>query len=165
MKDAIVEFFGNYAGIILFFHVFSAIFWVGGMMAIRLAVHPSLQHIEDKTIRLARTLEILKNFFSLVIPLIVVLIATAGTMAIGLGFKHGDPSLYMVVHVKEGIWTLMVVIFAIIYIKRNKAEKLFISGDIDGAGEILKPISTYLIPINIAFGMAALYFGGVLRGF
>ena len=165
MKDAIVEFFGNYAGIILFFHVFSAIFWVGGMMAIRFAVHPSLQHIEDKTIRLARTLEILKNFFALVIPLIVILIITAATMAIGLGFKHGDPALYMVVHVKEGIWTLMVVVFTIIYIKRNKAEKLFISGDLEASAQMLKPISSYLIPINIAFGMAALYFGGILRGF
>ena len=157
------ELFSNYANIILFVHVFAALFWVGGMLAIRLAVHPALQNIEDPNIRLARTLEILKRFFSYVILMIILLLASAIIMSVGLGFK-GTP-LYKVVLVKEGIWTLMAVIFAIIYIRRNQAEKLFISGDLAGAKAKLAPIATYLIPINIALGIGALYFGGILRGF
>ena len=157
------ELFANYANFILFVHVFAAIFWVGGMLAIRLAVHPALQHIEDPKIRLARTLEILKNFFSYVILMIVLLLASAVIMAVGLGFK-GTP-LYSIVLVKEAIWAIMVIVFIIIYIRRNQAEKLFIGGDLAGAKQKLAPISTYLIPLNIALGIAALYFGGTLRGF
>ena len=157
------ELFANYANFILFVHVFAAIFWVGGMLAIRLAVHPALQHIEDPNIRLARTLEILKNFFSYVVLMIVLLLASAIVMAVGLGFK-GTP-LYNIVLVKEAIWAIMVIVFTIIYIRRNQAEKLFIGGDLAGAKQKLAPIATYLIPINIALGVAALYFGGTLRGF
>ncbi len=157
------EFFANYANFILFVHVFAALFWVGGMLAIRLAVHPALQHIEDPKVRLARTLEILKNFFSYVILMIVLLLASAVIMAVGLGFK-GTP-LYNIVLVKEAIWAIMVIVFIIIYIRRNQAEKLFIGGDLAGAKQKLAPISTYLIPLNIALGIAALYFGGTLRGF
>ena len=157
------DFFTNYANFILFVHVFAAIFWVGGMMAIRLAVHPALQHIEDPKIRLARTLEILKYFFSYVVFMIILLLASAIIMAIGLGFK-GTP-LYSIVLVKEGIWAIMTIVFTIIYIRRNQAEKLFISGDLAGAKQKLAPIATYLIPLNIALGIAALYFGGTLRGF
>jgi len=157
------ELFANYANFILFVHVFAALFWVGGMLAIRLAVHPALQHIEDPTVRLARTLEVLKYFFSYVVFMIILLLASAIIMAVGLGFK-GTP-LYSVVLVKEGIWTIMTILFTIIYIRRNQAEKLFISGDLAGAKQKLAPIATYLIPINIALGIAALYFGGVLRGF
>lgn len=157
------ELFANYANFILFVHVFSAIFWVGGMLAIRLAVHPALQHIEDPTIRLARTLEILKTFFSYVVVMIILLLASAIIMAVGMGFK-GTP-LYTIVLVKEAIWTIMTVVFAVIYVRRNQAEKLFISGDLPGAKKKLAPIATYLIPINIALGIAALYFGGTLRGF
>jgi len=157
------ELFANYANFILFVHVFAALFWVGGMLAIRLAVHPALQHIEDPTVRLARTLEVLKYFFSYVVFMIILLLASAIIMAVGLGFK-GTP-LYSVVLVKEGIWTIMTILFTIIYIRRNQAEKLFISGDLAGAKQKLAPIATYLIPINIALGITALYFGGVLRGF
>jgi len=157
------ELFANYANFILFVHVFAAIFWVGGMLAIRLAVHPALQHIEDPKVRLARTLEILKNFFSYVILMIILLLASAIIMAVGLGFK-GTP-LYTIVLVKEAIWAIMVIVFIIIYVRRNQAEKLFISGDLVGAKQKLSPIATYLIPINIALGIAALYFGGTLRGF
>ncbi len=157
------ELFANYANFILFVHVFAALFWVGGMLAIRLAVHPALQHIEDPKVRLARTLEILKYFFSYVVFMIILLLASAIIMAVGLGFK-GTP-LYSVVLVKEGIWTIMTILFIIIYIRRDQAEKLFVSGDLAGAKQKLAPIATYLIPINIALGIAALYFGGVLRGF
>lgn len=165
MKVLIQDFFANYSNWILFFHVLGAIVWVGGMIAMRFAVHPALQHIEDGQVRLARTLEALRNFFNMVIPMIVIIIITAATLAIGLNFKEGDPALYMLVRVKEGVWTLMTIIFAVIYIRRNKAERAFIGGDIEGAKKYLAPISAYLIPANIVLGLGALFLGGILRGF
>ena len=37
------ELFNNYGHLIVFLHVLSAFVWVGGMIAIRVAVHPVIQ--------------------------------------------------------------------------------------------------------------------------
>lgn len=157
------EVFANFSTLIVFAHVLSAIIWIGGMVAIRFAIHPSMQNITEPKIKLARTLENLKRFFNIVIPFIVILVLTAMILAIALGFK--GTSLYPIVHVKEAIWTVMTIIFIVIYRKRNKAQRAFISGDLATAKDILAPIAKYYIPANITLGIFALYFGVVLRGF
>ena len=88
-------FFNNYSSIIVFLHVISAVIWVGGMIAIRFAVHYSMQNIEEPKIKLARTLELLKRFFSMVIPAILTLLITAVIMIIALEFKGTE--LYTIV--------------------------------------------------------------------
>jgi len=163
MKEAIITIFADYAFFIVFLHVLSAFVWVGGMMAIRGAVHPSLQHIEDPKVRMARTLEIMQRLFMIVLPFIVILIITGGIMAIGMGFK-GTP-LYGMVHLKEAIWTIMTINYSLMFIRRNKAERLFISGDLAGAKELLLPIPNFMLPLNIALGVVALAVGITLRGF
>jgi len=163
MKEAIITIFADYAFFIVFLHVLSAFVWVGGMIAIRGAVHPSLQNITDPKVRMARTLEIMKRLFMIVLPFIVILIITGGIMAIGMGFK-GTP-LYGMVHVKEAIWTIMTINYSLMFIKRNKAERLFVSGDLAGAKEQLSPIPNFMLPLNIALGVVALAVGITLRGF
>ena len=157
-----VDFFKDYSSIIVFLHVISAVIWVGGMIAIRFAVHYSIQNIEEPKIKLARTLELLKRFFFMVIPAILTLLITAIIMIIALGFKGTE--LYSVVIVKEIIWTIMTLIFITIYIKRNKAQKAFNSGDFASAKNNLLPIATYFIPINIILGLIAIFLGIILRG-
>ncbi len=158
-----IDFFKNYSSIIVFLHVISAVIWVGGMIAIRFAVHYSIQNIEEPKIKLARTLELLKRFFSMVIPAILTLLITAIIMIIALGFKGTE--LYSVVIVKEIIWTIMTLIFITIFIKRNKAQKAFDSGNFASAKNNLLPIATYFIPINIVLGLIAIFLGITLRGF
>jgi uncharacterized membrane protein len=165
MKEAIVEFFANYANIILFLHVGAAIVWIGGMIMLRFAVHPAMLHIEDVKVRIARTLEIQKNFFNLVRVMIAILLITAGIMAIGLGFKSGDPYLYKIVHIKEAIWFVMAAIFVVVYVRRNRAERAFISGDLAECKRQLSPLPSIFLPIQIILGFLALYLGGILRGF
>lgn len=157
------ELFNNFASLIVFLHVISAVLWVGGMIAIRFAVHYSIQNIAEPKIKLERTLENLKRFFNMVIPAILILLITAIIMIIALGFK-GTP-LYSFVIAKEVIWTIMTVIFVTIYIKRNKAEKAFIEGDFLSAKNHLAPIAKYYIPANIILGIVAIYLGITLRGF
>jgi uncharacterized membrane protein len=159
----LVDFFKNYSSIIVFLHVISAVIWVGGMIAIRFAVHYSMQNIEEPKIKLARTLELLKRFFSMVIPAILTLLITAIIMIIALGFKESE--LYNVVIIKEIIWSIMTFIFLIVYIKRNKAQKAFDSGDFASVKNNLLPIATYFIPINIVLGLIAIFLGVTLRGF
>ena len=157
------EFFNNFSSIIVFLHVISAVIWVGGMIAIRFAVHYSIQNIEDPKVKLGRTLENLKRFFNIVIPTIITLLITAIIMIIALGFK--GTALYNIVIVKEIIWTIMLIIFITIYMKRNKAQKAFDSGDFANTKKQLIPIATYFIPINIILGLVAIFLGITLRGF
>jgi len=153
----------SFLSLVVFLHVISAVLWVGGMIAIRFAVHYSIQNIAEPKIKIERTLENLKRFFNMVIPAIVILLVTAIIMILTLGFK-GTP-LYSVVIAKEVIWTIMTVIFITIYIKRNKAQKAFEEGDFLGAKNNLAPIAKYYIPLNIVLGIIAIYFGVTLRGF
>lgn len=159
----LVDFFKNYSSIIVFLHVISAVIWVGGMIAIRFAVHYSMQNIEEPKIKLARTLELLKRFFSMVIPAILTLLITAIIMIIALGFKGSE--LYSIVVIKEIIWSIMTFIFITIYIKRNKAQKAFDNNDMATTKNNLIPIATYFIPINILLGIIAIFLGVTLRGF
>lgn len=157
------EFFNNFSSIIVFLHVISAVIWVGGMIAIRFAVHYSMQNIEDPKVKLGRTLENLKRFFNIVIPTIITLLITAIIMIVALGFK--GTALYNIVIVKEIIWTIMLIIFITIYMKRNKAQKAFDSGDFANTKKQLIPIATYFIPANIILGLVAIFLGITLRGF
>ena len=177
MKNAMIEFFGPYAHEIVFLHVLSAFIWVGGMIAIRLAVHPNLQLIEDPKVRLGRTLAITGRFFNIVIPFILIIILTAVVMVVGLGFRAAavDTSgnilsetayaTYQIVHVKEVIWMLMAMNFSWMYFKRRKAQKLFDAGELPAAKETVALIPKLLLPINIVLGIAAIWLGITLRGF
>jgi uncharacterized membrane protein len=177
MKQTMTEIFGTYAHEIVFLHVLSAFVWVGGMIAIRLAVHPNLQLIEDPKVRLGRTLAITGKFFNVVIPFITLLIITAVIMAVGLKFREAAVDInsnvisetamyiYNIVHVKEGIWMLMTMNFTWMYIKRRKAQKLFDAGNLAEAKASVALIPKVLLPINIVLGIIALWLGITLRGF
>ncbi len=177
MKESLIEIFGTYAHIIIFLHVISAIVWIGGMIAIRLAVHPNLQRIEDNRLKLGKTLDIMGNFFNIVIPFIIIIIVTATIMAVGLGFRANAVDeklnvinelgvyLYNIVHIKETIWLIMTINFIYIYIKRVKAKKLFDLGELKKAKESVALIPNVLLPLNIILGIVALWLGITLRGF
>ena len=132
------------------------------MIAIRVTVHPSLQTIESPQIKLGKTLEIMKRLLNMVIPMIIALIITAVILVIGEGFKGTE--LYPIVLIKELIWSLMTIIFIVIYIKRLQAEKLFKQRDFAEAKKRVKLIPNFLLPLNITLGLIALYLGVVLRG-
>lgn len=155
--------FNNFSSLIVFLHVLSAVVWLGGMIVMRFAVHYSMQKVDEPKIKLGRTLESLKRFFSMVIPSIIILLATAIIMIIALGFKGTE--LYSTVIAKEAIWIIMTVIFTIIYVKRNQAQKAFDKGEFPLAKQKLEPIASFLIPLNIVLGLIAIYLGVTLRGF
>ncbi len=163
MREFAAELFGNYAFVILFLHVLGAIVWVGGMIAMRIAVHPALQHIEDAKVRLARTLEMVGNLFRLVLPFIVLLLLTGLIMGFAVG--SGGTKSGMFVHMKEGIWLIMTLNYAMMVRLRNRAERFFISGDLAGARKAMEPVAKIMLPLNILLGLIALAAGISLRGF
>jgi len=161
MKEILTEFFGNYGNIIVFLHVLSAMIWVGGMIAIRLAVHPNLMRIDDTKLRLNKLLAITGRFFNIVIPFITILILTAIIMIMGMKFNETS----YLIHLKEAIWTIMTINFIVMYLKRKKAQKFFDNNQLADAKLTLVAIPKVLLPINIALGIIALWLGVSLRGF
>ena len=150
------ELFNNFSTLIIFLHVISAIVWIGGMIVIRFAVHYSMQNIEEPKIRLGRTLENLKRFFSMVIPSIITLLITAIILILALDFK--DTELYKFVIAKEIIWFIMTLIFIVIYIKRDKAQKAFNGGDFLSAKKSTKSIGKISYSHKYIFGNCCCYF-------
>lgn len=163
MRAFAIELFDQYAFFILFIHVLGAFVWVGGMIAMRFAIHPMLQHIEEPKQRLARTLEAVKNLFHLVLPFIVLILLTGLIMGLAVG-TPGTP-MGMFVHIKEAIWTVMTVNYTLMVRRRNEAERLFLSGDLAGAKQKLSPLPNVMLPLNIFLGVLALAVGISLRGF
>ena len=160
MKQTLVELFGAYAHSIVFLHVISALIWVGGMIAIRLAVHPNLQLIEDTKVKLSRTLAIMGRFFNMVIPLIIILLITALIMSIGHQVENK-----MLIHIKEAIWMVMMINFTWMYLKRKRAQTFFDKNQLADARLTLVLIPKVLLPLNIVLGIVALWLGVSLRGF
>lgn len=156
MKELSITLFSNFGTLIIFLHVLSAIIWIGGMIAIRFAVHYSVQTIQEVPIKLHTALLNLKYFFNIVIICIFTLLISAIIMSQSLSLDVN------IVHYKEAIWTMMTLIFIVVVIKRNKAEHYFKNNDFKNAKAQLEPIAKYLIPINIILGITALFFGIIL---
>ncbi len=150
------ELFVNYPAVILFLHIVSAVVWIGGMIAVRAAVHPSLQSLQDENLKLEKTLQITGRLFNLVMPFIILLIIT-GVIFEMSGFKD------MKVHIKEALWSIMVLNYIFMYIKRLKAQKMFKDGNLKEAKAALKPVPAVLLPINIVLGMASIFLGILLN--
>ena len=173
------ELFSNYGGMIVFLHVLSAFVWVGGMIAIRIAVHPVISRggvtgaqmlqndVMDSMLkpqqRLGITLQITGRLFNLVMPFIVILFVTGLIMAIATGGHHGDLKSFFLT--KEILWTIMTVNYIYMYTKRAKAWKLFSKGEVALAKAKMSFIPSLLLPLNIVLGIVALWLGVTLRGF
>ena len=155
-----IDIFTSFGTEIVFFHIISAVIWVGGMIAVRFAVHPAMQMIATPAVRMSRSINITKNLFNIVIPMIVILVATGVVMIYGFGHK-GD----VLIHTKEGIWSVMLINFIAMYLRVNKADKLMRDKD-DKLAEAKKQIdivSKYMLPINIVLGIVAIYLGASLH--
>lgn len=176
MKEFLIETFAHHRTLIVFLHVLSAVVWVGGMIAIRFATHQSLAMINDPKMRLERAAHTLKRLFAIVTPFVIVLIITAVFMAVGLGFRAAAVdsmgnvideyamSLYNTIHIKEAIWLVMAMNLGAMMWRRSKAEKALQSGNVEEAKKMLGLIAKYMVPLNIALGVIAIYIGVFLRG-
>jgi uncharacterized membrane protein len=153
MEEIVVE----YGSLIVFLHIISAVIWVGGMIAVRVAVHPAMQMIATPEVRISRSLNITKNLFYLVIPFILILVITG--IFLVLAMHRGDP----LSHIKEGIWLMMFINFVAMFIRRGKAEEFSRKGQVAEAKKIADLITKYMIPTNIILGIIAIYVGAMLR--
>jgi len=160
MADSMVEIFNNFGTEILFLHIISSVIWVGGMIAVKFAVNPAMQLIATESVRISRSVNITKNLFAMVIPAILILVVTGIVLIYGFGHK-GE----MLVHIKEGLWTVMLINFIVMYMRVSKADRLMRSKDnqLEEAKKEMKIVSSYMLPVNIILGIIAIYVGSSLH--
>ncbi len=72
-------------------------------------------------------------------------------------------SLYQTVHIKEAIWIVMVINLGAMMYRRNQAAKALAEDNLARAKDMLTPIAQYMVPVNIALGLIAIFMGVVLR--
>jgi len=154
------DFFLENKTIIVFLHVLSAVVWVGGMIAMRYAAHPSFMAIASNQERLSRVVYAMKRLFIIVFPFTIILVLTAVIMLFGYDLKNTQYA--QLGHIKEGIWSVMFVNYLIMIKRRNRASKLLAQGDVLGAKNSMHLVGTYMIPLNIILGIVAIYLGATL---
>lgn len=154
------DFFLEYKSFIVFFHVLSAVVWVGGMIAMRYAAHPSFMDIESPAKRLEHISKALKNLFTIVLPFVVILIISAVFMIKGYSLSQTEFSLFS--HVKEGIWSVMFINLIVMIKRRNRADKLIAEGNFALAKSQLGLIGKFMVPLNIVLGITAIAMGTYL---
>ncbi len=155
-----VEFFAEYKTVIVFLHVLSAVVWVGGMIAMRYAAHPSFLEIESPAKRLERIADALKRLFCIVAPFVLILLVTAVIMIMGYSLSETEYKTYG--YVKEAIWTIMFLNLAYMIRRRNNAQKALQNADFVVAKNQLGVIGKYMVPLNIALGVVAIFLGSIL---
>ena len=151
------EIFSEYKVIIVFLHVFSAVVWVGGMIAMRYAAHPSFIEIESPAKRLERISHSLKRLFSIVLPFVIILLITAVVMIKGYELSQSEYTLFS--HLKEGIWSVMFINLIVMMKRRNRSDKMIEEGDFVGAKNQLELIGKFMVPVNIVLGITAIFIG------
>lgn len=154
------DFFAEYKTIIVFLHVISAVVWVGGMIAMRYAAHPSFVRIESPAKRLEHIAFALKGLFGIVVPFVIVLLVTAVLMI--KGYSLSETEFSALAHAKEGIWVVMAINLGIMIYRRNRAVKELNAGDMLRAKGSLEPIGKFMVPLNIVLGIVAIYLGASL---
>lgn len=145
---------------IVFFHIISAVVWVGGMIAMRFAAHPSFMQIESPAHRLERVAHALKGLFAIVLPFTIILIITAVIMIKGYGLSQSDYSMFS--HIKEGLWSIMFINLVVMMRRRNRAQRALADSDMVLAKSQLELIGKYQVPANIILGVIAIFIGSFL---
>ncbi|MDA3908584.1 MAG: hypothetical protein PF437_05805 [Sulfurimonas sp.] len=151
------EFFLEYKTFIVFLHVISAVIWVGGMVSMRYAAHPSFIEIESPAKRLERIAHGLKRLFTIVLPFVIILLLTAVVMIKGYGLSQSEYSVLS--HAKEGIWSVMFINLIVMMKRRNRASKALEDGNFALAKSQLEFIGKYQVPANILLGVIAIFIG------
>lgn len=135
-----------------FFHLAAAIFWIGGMAFIMLALRPPVHARLEPAVRLPLMTAVLGRFFVIVWISIAVLLATGVPMLAAAGMKAAPLGW----HLMLGIGLLMMLIFAHLYFAPFRRLKLAVAAaDWPEAARRMTQI-VLLAKINLALGWIAI---------
>ncbi|MFC5497157.1 DUF4149 domain-containing protein [Caenimonas terrae] len=138
--------------LILFFHLAAAIFWIGGMAFMVLALRPALAQQLGPSQRLPLMVAVLKRFFLVVIASIGVLLVTGTALLAQAGMAKAPPGW----HAMLGIGLLMMLLFGHIYFSPyRKLISAVAAADWAEGGRRAGQIAL-LVKINLGLGWLAI---------
>ena len=138
--------------LLLFLHLAAAIFWIGGMAFVVLALRPALHAQLQPPQRLPLMVLVLRRFFVVVIASIVVLLATGGPLLLQVPGAQAPRGW----HAMAGLGVLMVLVFGHIFfgpwrrMQRAVAAQEWPEGG-QRAGQI-----ALLVKVNLTLGWLAI---------
>ena len=165
MRDFFIEMFSDFSRIIVFLHVTSAALLIGSLFVMRFIIQPVEVDVPDIKIKFTSCMKMLKRYMIVTAPLMGIVIVTSLFMHLGLVFKSGNPTTYVMVHTKEALWTFITFNFIYMYLKYVKAKKGFDEENYIEVEENVILMVRYLIPLNLVLAIISVYFGVVLRGY
>lgn len=138
--------------LILFLHLAAAIFWMGGMAFMLLALRGPVSEQLQPPVRLPLLAAILKRFFTVVGVSIAVLLATGAALLMAAGMKNAPPGW----HAMAGLGVLMMLIFGHLYFSPWRRMKAAVAAaDWPEAGKRMGQI-TLLAKVNLGLGWLAI---------
>jgi uncharacterized membrane protein len=138
--------------LLVFLHLAAAVFWMGGMafmvMALRPAAHAQLQPPQ----RLPLMVQVLRRFFVVVIASIAVLVASGVPLLLQVPGAQAPRGW----HVMAGLGLLMMLIFGhIFFAPWKRAQRAVAAQEWPEAGQRMNQIAQ-LVKINLAIGWIAI---------
>jgi uncharacterized membrane protein len=138
--------------LLVFLHVAGAIFWMGGMAFMVLALRPVAHVALEPPLRLPFMAQVLRRFFAVVIGSIAVLLVTGVWLL--LQVAGGRPPVGW--HVMSGLGVLMMLIFGHIFFAPYRRLKAAVAAqDWPEGGRRMNQIAL-LVKVNLALGWLAI---------
>lgn len=138
--------------LIKFFHLAAAIFWIGGMAFIMLALRPVAHARLEPPVRLPMMAAVLARFFVVVWISVAVLLATGFWMLSGTGMASAPTGW----HLMMGIGLLMTALFAhVFFAPFRRLKRAVAASDWPEGGRQIAQV-VLLAKINLGLGWIAI---------
>lgn len=138
--------------LLLFLHLAAAIFWVGGMAFMVLALRPAAHALLQPPQRLPLMVQVLRRFFRVVVASIAVLLATGVPLLLQVPGAQAPRGW----HVMAGLGILMVLVFGhIFFVPWRHAQRAVAAQDWPEGGLRMNQIAL-LVKVNLALGWLAI---------
>src|SRR5688572_26587132 len=138
--------------LLLFLHLAGAIFWMGGMAFMVLALRPAAHTLLEPPVRLPLMAQVLRRFFAVVIASIAVLLVTG----VWLLLQARGGRAPMGWHVMSGLGIVMMLVFGHIFFAPYRRLKAAVAAsDWPEGGKRMNQIAL-LVKINLGLGWLAI---------
>lgn len=138
--------------LLLFLHIVGAIFWMGGMTFMLLALRPAAHAQLQPPVRLPLMADVLRRFFVLVIASIAVLLATGLWLLMQVPGAQAPAGW----HAMAGLGVLMMLIFGHVFFSPwRRLQRAVAAQDWPEGGKRMNQI-TLLVKVNLALGWLAI---------
>ena len=170
MRDFIYQLMTDYPTTIIFVHVFSAMVWEGGMIALWFIGYNTSKELSIQD-RYADRVAVVKKYFLFLTPFIIILFVTAIFFALGYkdnaydfdGFvlDMNNADMYKLINANGSVFAVMVLnMFLILYTLTRTGTDRYKG---NRAADSIWLVNTFLLPLNIFLGAVGTYMGAFLR--